>query len=390
MKFNGWVRIDRSILELTMQGKLSNTEALVLLSLRMLADHATGMGKINGPVLRIYLPGLTPNTAKRTLQSLETKRYIFRQIIPQSRLIYPYWVNGYDIYDSSGKVRMLDLTQVFDSKDIRNLKYVSPEAAPEVAPENYPLKALKPKAVNHSRQSTHQPETAPETVHHSHHYNNKQQEQVTITKNNTNSNYPDSSNDASHDAKKSPGTSPELSPESVNTELPQKHGEGRKEAPSNLNRVDASQMQDVMQALKPDPPVPTDALTTIRKLELPPRGCDLCLLGGSYYESGGRVLVSDSEGIRRIAASKADANAADLVWREDIYEYADLTTGRTVYWAVAEKRLTTYRANAKAGFKWSRYYEEYLDITTKRRVSRTIAEDRLAASKAANQETVCQ
>jgi hypothetical protein len=196
MNFNGWVRVDRSILELTMTGKLSNMEALVLLSLKLLADRNTGMGRINGPVLRTYLPGLTEDTAKRTLQSLEKKRYIYRKITRQSKLIYPYWVNGYDIRASSGKVRLLDLTQVFDSKDIRDLKYVTPEDAPEVAPEvapetapdKSPHKTLESKGVNHDRQNTLAPEVAPEmppdSAPHTPHYNNNKQEQETRTMNN--------------------------------------------------------------------------------------------------------------------------------------------------------------------------------------------------------------
>jgi hypothetical protein len=301
VKFNGWVRIDRSILGLTMDGKLSNTEALVLLSLKLLADHATGMGKINGRVLRTYLPGLTVDTAKRTLQSLETKRYIFRQVIPQSRLIYPYWVNGYDIYGSSGKVRMLDLTQVFDSKDIRNLKYVSPETAPETAPEESPLKTLKPKAVNHGRQRPPAPETAPET----HHYNNKEQEQVTITKNNTNSIYPDSSADAKNETEttsvdsypdaspsETPETSPELSPESVNTKV-KKHSEELKQDP---------------EATSPIPPA-----STASQWEMLPSNCALQWSGTFWID------VYTRQSLTKTAADAIIANSRSA-WEKQAWQ----------------------------------------------------------------------
>jgi hypothetical protein len=78
MNFVGWVPLRRGIIAHTQHGRLSNTECLVLIFLIMLADKGTGAGTINAPSLCAFLPGLSYDSAKRVLLSLEEKRYIFR------------------------------------------------------------------------------------------------------------------------------------------------------------------------------------------------------------------------------------------------------------------------------------------------------------------------
>ncbi len=117
MNLSGYVPLRRGILHHTMDGSLTLQEFAAFTTLVMLADKATGAGKINGPVLRTFLPGLTVDAAKRVLQSLEEKRYIFRKITPRSPILYPFWVNRYRPTVGPYRLLQLSLVEVFETKD---------------------------------------------------------------------------------------------------------------------------------------------------------------------------------------------------------------------------------------------------------------------------------
>lgn len=140
MIFAGYVPLRRGLLDHTMRGRLSSLEAIALTVLILLADKSTGRGYINGPVLRTYLPDFSRDAAKRVLESLEDKGYIYRQIVTRSTRIYPYWVNRFIPSTGPHKLLQLSLEQVFESKDIKDIKYIkaAPESAPEGAPESAP------------------------------------------------------------------------------------------------------------------------------------------------------------------------------------------------------------------------------------------------------------
>lgn len=145
MNFGGFVPLRRGIIAHTQRGRLSNTECLVLIFLIMLADKGSGAGTINAPCLRTFLPGLTYDAAKRVLESLEEKRYIFRQIIPFSKIVYPFWVNRY--IPTVGKYKSLQcsLTKAFETRDVKDIEYVQPppDDAPDSTPESAPENALE-------------------------------------------------------------------------------------------------------------------------------------------------------------------------------------------------------------------------------------------------------
>jgi hypothetical protein len=157
MNFTGWVPLRRNILEHTMNGNISNNEFIVMMALILLADKSTGRGTINAPAIRAYLPGLTYNSAKDALESLEKASYIYRQIVFKSKTVYPYWVNRYEVTDGIHKGLQTDLSQVFVSRDTKDIRYVTP-------PPHGPL----------LRQRQKQPQTTPETGPGSPLYNNKE------------------------------------------------------------------------------------------------------------------------------------------------------------------------------------------------------------------------
>jgi hypothetical protein len=124
MNLSGYVQLRRGILDHTISGDLSLQEFAAFTVLVLLADKSTGAGKINGPVLRTWLPGLSEDGAKRVLQSLEEKQYLFRRITPRSPLAYPYWVNRYRPTVGPHKLRQLSLEQVFQTKDPNDIRYI--------------------------------------------------------------------------------------------------------------------------------------------------------------------------------------------------------------------------------------------------------------------------
>ena len=153
MNFGGYVPLRRGIIEHLMNGRLSNNEGLVLIFLIMLADKATGRGTINAPSLRTFLPELSYDAAKRALLSLEEKHYIYRQITPFSKRVYPYWVNRYTVTDGPRKLLQIDLSQVFESRNIADIRYVDP--VPEGAREGAPEGARDP-ALNYKKREKKQ------------------------------------------------------------------------------------------------------------------------------------------------------------------------------------------------------------------------------------------
>ncbi len=140
MTFRGWVPIRRTILGRTMSGELTLHEFAALTALILLADHRTGSGKINGPVLRTYLPGFSEDASKRVLRSLEEKGYIFRAIIPRSPLVYPYFVDGFSV----GRLQ-LSITKALTSRRQEDIEYLPAalEGALESAPDSAPEGALE-------------------------------------------------------------------------------------------------------------------------------------------------------------------------------------------------------------------------------------------------------
>jgi len=121
-------------------------EQLVLLTLMFLADAKTGAGHINAAALRAYLPELSYPAAKRTLQSLHDKRFIYRQITHASKKLYPYWVHAYQLSDGPHKMSWINLAEVFSTHDVGAIKYdrAVPEPVPEGVPEGVPEPVPEP------------------------------------------------------------------------------------------------------------------------------------------------------------------------------------------------------------------------------------------------------
>ena len=146
MNFTGWVPLRRGLVEHMSTGKLSSQEAIVLVTLIALADKETGSGTINAPSLRSFIPDLSYDAAKRALQSLQTKRYIYRLIVPFSKRVYRYWVNKYEPSAGPHKLLQTDLSEVFATRDVSKVRYIkaapqgalvtAPQGAPQGAPNN--------------------------------------------------------------------------------------------------------------------------------------------------------------------------------------------------------------------------------------------------------------
>jgi|GEM_PF-2565857 len=124
MNFGGYIPLNRGLIEHTMNGRMSNNEALVFVWLLMLADRKTGSYTINGPTLRTFLPGLSKGAAQDALEGLERKRYIYRDVKRRSVVAYRYWINGFPPTDGPKKNFRLDLTEVFEHSDPSRLRWV--------------------------------------------------------------------------------------------------------------------------------------------------------------------------------------------------------------------------------------------------------------------------
>lgn len=148
MQFNGYVALRRGIAEHLHDGRLTTAEFAALVCLIMLADSSTGQGCINGPCLHFYLPDLSYDACKRVLKSLQTKGYIWRKIIPYSKNLYRFWVNGYRCTTGPHKLLQINLSQVFETGDIIAIEYINP--ALDLSPEG----ALDP-ALEGAREGAH-------------------------------------------------------------------------------------------------------------------------------------------------------------------------------------------------------------------------------------------
>jgi hypothetical protein len=166
--FSGFVALRRGLQEELQLGNLSNTEGLVLITLILNADAATGRGTINAPTLLSFLPDLLLSTAKDTLLSLQKKGHIWRHITPFSKRVYPYWVNGYEVSRGRYKGLRISLAEVFESKDISTIRYEhpAPHDQSETLPESHPhaLPDIRPETP---------PEPLPDLGHNYNNDNNK-------------------------------------------------------------------------------------------------------------------------------------------------------------------------------------------------------------------------
>jgi hypothetical protein len=134
MIFNGFVQLRRGILEHIHDGRLSTIEFAVLNCLIMLADKETGIGEINAPLLRYYLPDLSSDGAQRALSSLERNRYIYRVGPSSCKRAYRYCVNKYELTAGPHKSRRICLDEVVRSKDIKDILYLDSAAQGATVP----------------------------------------------------------------------------------------------------------------------------------------------------------------------------------------------------------------------------------------------------------------
>lgn len=135
MNFSGYVQLRRGLMEHLQDGRLSLLEYAVLIGLILLASKETGSGTINANTLGAFMgedldyesdvPRNRQRGKQRLLRNLEAKGYIFRQIVPHSKRAYRFWVNKYLVTDGPNKSRRLDLSQVFRSQDIKDIRYRS-------------------------------------------------------------------------------------------------------------------------------------------------------------------------------------------------------------------------------------------------------------------------
>jgi hypothetical protein len=122
----GYVPLRRSVFEHTADGRLSSNECLVFLLLVALADRRTGSGTINAPSLRSFLPELSYDAAKRVLCSLESKGYVFRNIVPYSKLVYRFWINKYRPTEGKHKSLQINISKALESRDVNDIEYIDP------------------------------------------------------------------------------------------------------------------------------------------------------------------------------------------------------------------------------------------------------------------------
>jgi hypothetical protein len=171
MNFSGFVPLRRGILDHVMTGRLSLQEYATLTVLIMLADKSTGRGTINAPSLRTFLPELSYPAAKRVLLSLQDKRYIWREIKLHDKVVYRYWIDNYEPTTGPHRAFRLSISQVFQSKDPKDIRYVKhvPEGEPHHVPDPVP-----------EGEPHHVPDPVP---------NNKKDTREETYKNNENSSY---------------------------------------------------------------------------------------------------------------------------------------------------------------------------------------------------------
>jgi hypothetical protein len=122
---NGYVKSRRGIVDHITCGTLNAIEFAIFQLLVLLADSSTGSHTINSAVLRsCYFPEMARDTAQRSLVSLEEKGFIFRLNPASCKRAYRYWVNKYEATTGPNAMRRTDLSQVFESNNISDLKWV--------------------------------------------------------------------------------------------------------------------------------------------------------------------------------------------------------------------------------------------------------------------------
>jgi hypothetical protein len=130
---SGYVPMRRGVIDHFVDGSLTSAEWAVLALLLLLADSGSGQGHVNAPYLLHFFPDLCTNGAKRVLLSLETKGYLYRQIVPHAHRAYEFWIDKYQITTGPRARSRVDLSEVFVTKDIRDIRYlpIDPEIDPE-------------------------------------------------------------------------------------------------------------------------------------------------------------------------------------------------------------------------------------------------------------------
>jgi hypothetical protein len=124
---SGWIPYRRGLIDHLIGKKRLNTSEFAAFSFLLLkADAATGSGDINGAMLRTFFPDMSKDTSQRVLASLEQKKLIWRDNPTHSCFAYVYWVNKFECTHGSNKLRITDLSQVFETNDIRHIKYTDP------------------------------------------------------------------------------------------------------------------------------------------------------------------------------------------------------------------------------------------------------------------------
>jgi hypothetical protein len=122
---SGFVKARRGIIDHVRDGNLNANEFAVFQLLVLMADSSTGSHTINSAVLRSsYFPEMTRDTAQRILVSLEQKGFIFRLNPASHKRAYRYWINKYEATTGPNRLRRTDLSQVFESKSISDLRWV--------------------------------------------------------------------------------------------------------------------------------------------------------------------------------------------------------------------------------------------------------------------------
>ena len=135
MNFSGYVQLRRGLLFHLQDGRLSLLEYAVLITLIMLADKETGSGTINANTLSAFMgegldyesevPRNRQRGKQRILKSLEEKRYIYRAIVPHSKRAYRFWVDKYLCTNGPNKSRRVDLSKVFVTHDLKDIRYAA-------------------------------------------------------------------------------------------------------------------------------------------------------------------------------------------------------------------------------------------------------------------------
>jgi hypothetical protein len=120
----GYVKMRRGIIEHASAGTINVAEFAILNLLILLADTATGSGTINATSLQARYFALSSNdTMQRALANLEARGYLFRLMSGSSKVASLYWINGYEATEGPNRMRRSDLSQVFVSKDITDLRW---------------------------------------------------------------------------------------------------------------------------------------------------------------------------------------------------------------------------------------------------------------------------